>query len=419
MAQLKNSMQSPKNLDAILNPECSALLRDFPNADARAGELFAMHAKLFADKIEQLTGKKISFVSEEEIRLALRHKLLSMEQDLHRTLPAQDLTHIEGVTLLASHLLNALSHIFKDELFLSEVAIERLLCENPPRALLAHYECDSIVALAKRVPLRIALSVTRHTENDVWQNKYLTLLRGCGGHDFELRSIATCVIDTQEFLPMMKEANKLIKPWRMSHAKETGMVTFFTSTKGEDSPVSLLIRILVFLHYIYEVRYTGEFLSIQMKSVKQLGERLVDVILNHRDSFSTFTTPNVYDENLYWKKALDTFGEVFPLKDFSFFKDTISLGGFLAQNSNLISLNMIDALWDIGLSDSDTSAYFGKKREYFLYHMQEAFWYESLRHILDIPPEEMESLVISSLNIGDITFTTSLIETEISNFQKH
>lgn len=403
-------MKSIPHLAHILNDECTALIEALPNAHEKLEILAAQYQAQFCNKIAALGCDKSAQNAAECAHKKMIALINDIERSLEITYPALDLSNSESLLAFASSL-HALVPNKTNTYYLTERAIQKLLEANPPLALMKLHDVNTIKDLEEKLPLRMALAATRHTESDVWQHAYLASLSACTMADFENRTLSIQVIETTHYLQTLIDAGKVLKPWQMSHSKEAGVITFFTADNHIRTIAPLLTRIAVFLHYYYEVTSVGEFVANRAHSTNEepLGTTLVAIIHNHRDSFTHFTTPNIYDENLYWKHALVAFDTIFAIPAFDFFKDTASLGGRCAHTDELLSLNMIDVLWDISLSTTDIESYFGNNPKRFLYHMQESLWYDLLQNLLAITPDAMEKLVKASLHIGDITFTKDLV----------
>lgn len=403
-------MKSIPHLEHILNDECTALIEALPNAHEKLEILAAQYQTLFCNKVAALGCD----ISSPDAAVCAHKKMIWLIKEIERSLemryPTLDCSNSDALLAFGSSLHTLLPHN-TNTYYLTESAIVRLLETNPPHALMRLHHVDTIKDLQQKLPLRMALAATRHTESDAWQQTYLTSLSTCAIEDFEERTLTIQVIDMTHYSQTLIDAGKTPKPWRMSHSKETGVITFFTADKYAHHIAPLLTRIAVFLHYYYEVTSVGEFIANRSHhtSEESLGATLVAIIHNHRDSFAHFTTPNIYDENLYWKHALLAFDALFAIPAFDFFKDTASLGGRCADTGELLSLNIIDVLWDISLSATDIESYFGNNPKRFLYHMQESLWYDLLQDLLAITPKDMEKLVKASLHIGDITFTKAII----------
>lgn len=404
-------MQSITHLQHILNDECTALLEGLPDASKKLEVLAEKNRVMFLEKVKLLGCDTSSWDASACAHKKMTGLIKEIEDSLKNTFSSVELSNDDSLLKFGIALLGSIPNNTPNTKYLSDEAIAKLLHANPPHSLLKLYEVTDVEALSQKLSWRMILASTRHTEDDAWQYAYLALLGACTSDDFENREIAIQVIDTNHYAEALHNANRTLKPWRMSHSKEAGVITFFTADKDTPFVAPLLTRIAVFLHYYYEVTCAGAFVAenISKEGAQPIGTRLVAIIHNHRDSFAHFTTPNVYDENLYWKHALTVFDDIFHIPSFNFFKDTASLGGKCTETDELLSLNMIDVLWDSSLSDTDIEAYFGNDSKRFLYHMQESLWYDMLQNLLDISPDNMEKLVKQSLDIGDITFTKTLI----------
>ena len=409
-------MQSITHLQHILNDECTALLEGLPDASKKLKILAETNRALFLEKVAVLECDISSIDASTCAHRKMTELIKEIENSLKNTFSSVELSNYDSLLKFGIALLDSIPNNSANTKYLSDEAIKKLLAKSPPHALMKLHNTEDIESLGKKIPLRMILATTRHTEDDAWQYTYLSSLSSCTADDFEKRELTIHVIDMEQYSQTLTGVGRTLKPWRMSHSKETGVITFFTADKDTPFVAPLLTRIAVFLHYYYEVMYAGEFVAenTNKDASQPIGSKLVNVIRNHRDSFAHFTTPNVYDENLYWKRALTVFDDIFHIPSFNFFKDTASLGGKCTDASELLSLNMIDVLWDISLSDTDIEAYFGNDPKRFLYHMQESLWYDTLQNLLGIPAEDMEVLVKKSLDIGDITFTKALVASKRS-----
>lgn len=267
--------------------------------------------------------------------------------------------------------------------YLSEEKIEEILRIHPP---------NKIIDRSKNVPLsnREMLTLTRFTEDDDWQKQYLSILSKTSALDYTESYPLCTAIDAKLFKLIANKDCCNIKPWRVSHSKETGVIIFFKNHPTEVKTPYLLLT-LVFLHYLFEVNYFADF--IHQKAADSLGKRAVAVILAKDPGFPFLTDGNAHDETLYWQKGLAAFEQVTKIK-----LPRHLVNSFIISNGTVQSVNVIDVVWGMNKINQDKNV---------IYHLQQDLWYKILKSIF--VGGDFETIVKRSLTHSNVTFMRKVL----------
>jgi hypothetical protein len=290
--------------------------------------------------------------------------------------------------------------------YLKEEAAAMMLDKIPPVNLLTLETklLTSLTSLEK-------ISLTRHSESQTWQSNYLKLLEALPADAFETRTVNHNIIDKRKFAQIMDTSDMKQKPWRMSHAKETGFVNIFTHDSDSILGGTPSIQfVTVLFHYYYETLYAGQF---SLSNSEADRSRLLAQVISTREDKFPFFHPNCYTEHLYWKHALESFTlYTKDHLDVSFFAHTLSCGGYLNEPdpNGPISLNLIDHIWNLNIvNDIEKQSYFQFSNSSFLYHFREGLWYEILLDMVGTSSEEMQAYLKSHLHLGDQALTRAIL----------
>jgi len=221
------------------------------------------------------------------------------------------------------------------------------------------------------------------------------------------------LVDEGEYRRWLGASRQPVKPWRVSHSKEAGIITCFVSTNPYLFQTPHLQYTLLFLHYFYETAYASRFYkTIADTHPKSLGKEVVNSITNHADAFSFFH-PNAYSENLFWKKAEELFHNSYSIKDAKFFSDSAACSEYASsprREESVVSLNIVDHIWNSNFSGQDTIMPSSQPNQAsFLYHARQALWQNILNDLTGLTEEEMDTVIIQNLGLGDVAFTNKVI----------
>lgn len=273
--------------------------------------------------------------------------------------------------------------------FLSDAKIREILQELPPAALNTFLNRNSqLLSLSPREKL----SLTRFSEGKEWQDKYHEILSDTTSSDYERRLPKIISVDADSFSKLTQNSGNTLKPWGISHCKETGVIIFFEDfTPNVASPNFLMFS--VFLHYLFEVHHFSSF--IESRGVEKTGNLVKDILRERKPKFTFLTDGNAHDETLYWKKAFD---HLSTFAKFDNSKTSEHLKSLTIKNGELKSLNFIDVLWNMNdvYPSSET-----------IYHLQQEAWYQILEHIE--PTNNFDQIVAESLTLDNRSFLKKIV----------
>lgn len=281
--------------------------------------------------------------------------------------------------------------------YLKEERMRKILTDHPPKNLLEKYGAASINQLKSGHALPLLFSLTRITEEENWQTRFLELVGESTASDFEERSITFFTLGYDEFpdgLFIGKE-----KPWRTSHSKESGVI-FLTVDENERIKTPIILYTLVFLHYVQETTAAGSLINSTKDG--SLGEKLLQIITTTKKPLPG-SNPNIFSETVFWEKALEFFFDNFVgAKEVGTFFNKFqgSLEGVLKKDVR--SLNIIDQLWEINFYNNRLSEkYFGKKVSRFDYHLKESIFCELLKQAAGLSTKSFQEKVLQNLTVSD------------------
>lgn len=340
---------------------------------------------------------------------ALRGKIVNIERNLEQHFKGRSMYTISGVRSMLEEIFSASRTECPEGIFLSDDAAQRILEAHPPVRLLSLLTTNSINGGSVTFSPREILGLTRQSESTEWQETYYKILTEEPAESFVPGTPLIVVIDPTTSEEPFTHPEQQLKPWNMTHIKESGVIVCFTMREEQQLKVPLLQYSSVFLHYLYETTCSGAYLAENKRSGALLGARITNVIKGDAHRFPFFSA-NTYSETIFWERALVQFGKLFPSDAFAFFADTTSCGGHAMHEGDvegtLVSLNIVDHIWNVSLSGThETEQYFGSTIPDFLYHFQEVFWYTLFAYLQGWDDQRMEKEVLTQLHVGDIPFT--------------
>jgi hypothetical protein len=279
----------------------------------------------------------------------------------------------------------------------------------PPTALLEHYNILDVTTLSEEIEPEFILAITRHSENHPWQTKYQELLKNLTPADFEERKITTYAVDTHFIEPLFNKNKHHIKPWRLSHSKESGVVMIFTLKREDEMKTPCLLQIAVFLHYMYEVMYASHFFKSTTVDVDFFGTKVSKFIKGNEKGFSFLTDKNTYSETLYWDLAIKKLIEKWCPVQLQAFKNSSIITD--TKPIPIYSLNIVDMLWNINLSNV-AGEYFQNENLNFTYHFMQSLWSKIIYTASPHSKEKIHEILIQNLEKNDDTITKLLLQKE-------
>ncbi len=273
--------------------------------------------------------------------------------------------------------------------FLSDCKIREILTTHPPKILKKHL---SINPELNSLSPRGQLSLTRFSENYDWQRKYHKILARTTFSDYEARLPECINIDANSFSELTRHSGQAIKPWGVSHSKETGIIIIFENFSPQILTPNFLM-FSVFLHYIFEVHHFSSF--IQENSHLKTGQVVKNILRNREPMLPFITDGNAHDETLYWRKAIK------KIPDYTNLNDKIL--GACTQSCTIKegfvrSLNIIDILWNINNIYPESNT---------IYHLQQEIWYCLLKYIDSTG--HFEDTVKESLMLDNVSFLNKVL----------
>lgn len=391
-----SNLSAIETLNDLVEGQLLPLLQSLPKSTSVSDFLVRSAHKKFESKVAPLCTK----AEETNLQSSIDQLILRIEHDLESVYEWGPFHTIVGLRKNTEHAYSYCSLENEPGYFISEQCAQKILKLHPPVALKETSEIGN--------PLQ-RLALTRHTEDTIWQKQYSNILSTLTHRDFETRCVEYAVYDSEALSSVLNLSGQRKKPWRISHSKETGIINCFTHPEHEKLPVPLLQHLLVLFHYFFETKSAGLYIKKQAhENGEEVGRYINQMIHSHESRFSFFH-PNTYSEHIFWEKALALFLNQFRSANTEFFMDTIDCGARSADKNHIISLNIVDRVWDINLSQNqDSAAYFGTDPTRFTYHFKEALWYNALCQMTGLSTRQAEKLILENLHLGDKDLTTLL-----------
>jgi hypothetical protein len=294
---------------------------------------------------------------------------------------------------------------------LTEDAAADLLLSHPPAVMIDALGYGSARELVAREGAIPALSLTRATEDPDWQARYKDLLATRTADDFTPRRIELMPVDSRRFRGAFMSSKQTRKLWRATHAKETGVVVCLTHDDPDSLRTPRLQYVLVAMHYFFETAYASRhYRTAAARDPERLGREVVNTIESHREKL-TFFYSNVYSENLFWEKALDLFARAFPGRAVDWFRAVSARGEYCRSTgvqNIVVSLNLVDHLWNMNLLGNAGMDSFQHDTIYFLYHFRGALWQEIFNELTGLG-STMEELIVENMGVGDAVLTDRVL----------
>ena len=396
-------------MDRLLNSSFARDVQAIPGAEDRIRDVLLANRDKFSTSLKKLG---VSTLSTAEIHHAIAACVTRIEKELGRVYDASALLDAERLRNLLGQISQLCPGGHEGFVLRGDVAA-RLLERLPPVNLmdaLGHHSIRTLIA--GEDPLNV-VAMCRTTEDEAWQARYKQLLNDLTADDFEVRPIRYFVADTAIYRPAFLNSKHLPKLWRISHNKETGIITCLTLDELGPLRVPLLQYVLVFLHYFFETALASEYYrKVAQTGSERLGPAIVASIYSHTNKL-TFFYSNVYSENLFWDRALRVFAAAFDSEDIRLLSALDDCGEYVpssgAQDS-IVSLNLVDHIWNLNFLGHGVGVdTFQHDTIYFLYHFRGALWHAIVSELAAMRPDEMQALIVSNLGTGDTALTHQLL----------
>lgn len=396
------------HLDQLLNARFAALLEPIAGAEARVGEVLERNRAEFGRKVAALG---LSEPSAADIHEALQRAIVRIDDGLDRRYGRAAAFSARGLDEVIADVLARLPASARRRFCLTERAAVGLLELDPPRAMIDALGYGSTSALVQAEGPLTVLTLTRITEDAVWQERYKSRVASLTAAAFEERPVAHVAIDSSRYRSAFMNSKQPPKLWRVTHSKEAGLIATLTPDDPLRFQTPLLQYVLAVLHYVYETMYASRSYT-QAAAVDPAGlGRHVARTIDSREARLTFFYTNVYAGNLYWDNAIRTFAGLFPSDEASWFSDASARGEFCesaAVQPVVAALNLIDQLWNLNFLGAGGIGAGGSDGMSFLYHFRGALWQEAIGAVTGLG-DRLEPFVVDSLGDGDLTMTQRLL----------
>jgi choline kinase len=395
-------------MDQLLNSHFAPLVEDIPDAHDRVRGVLRRNKEEFIQKVADLGVPTLSAV---EIHRALQSQVDSIDRTMSSAFGCDSIADLDGLRSMTAHIASLCPQPLEIGFCLTEEAAADLLTAHPPVTMMEALGYGSARELVSREGAIPALSLTRATEEPDWQVRYKALLAERTAEDFAPRRIELLAVDAERFRRAFMSSKQPRKLWRATHAKETGTVVCLTHDDPERLRTPLLQYVLVAMHYFFETAYASQhYRDAAASDPDNLGREVVNTIESHREKL-TFFYSNVYSENLFWERALELFARAFPGPAIEWFRGASARGEYCLSTgvqNIVVSLNLVDHLWNMNLLGNAGMEAFQHDTIYFLYHFRGALWQEIFSELTG-RGSTMEALIVENLGVGDAVLTNRVL----------
>tara|TARA_B100000508_G_scaffold139308_1_gene137039 strand:- start:205 stop:1287 length:1083 start_codon:yes stop_codon:yes gene_type:complete len=271
--------------------------------------------------------------------------------------------------------------------FLSEAVIEHILKEHPPVILESFCKSGQ-----NKFTNRTKLALSRFTEDRNWQHSYHKVLNTLQFKDFEHRKPVCIEISIETLATLATDSGHILKPWGLSHSKETGVIIYFDGHETS-LPTPNLLTLAVFLHYLHEVEHYSKFLETNQNL--QAGQLTKNIIRSKEPILPFLTDGNAHDETLYWEEAIKDLGDIIVIPK------NLLTNNLSFSNQTATSMNFIDLIWNINNIGSCSN---------HIYHLQQEKWFELLSDLANLSKEEFNRKAKNSLMLDNLSFMQKLLK---------
>lgn len=396
-------MNPLKELDHLLGSDMQALIEPIPGA----GEVVLRELQANNLRFKQWLSRH-NRENAHEVREFFATYITRVESELSIGHASGELTHAEGMSAAVEDFRKTSTRGPKLGLFLMEDAARSLLLQQPPENLMRGTDSKDLAALFAKISPIQCLALTRHTESNEWQERYLNELAMLTSDRFEEREVRYFIVDVRIYARALQSAGRPLKPWRMSHSKEAGVITCFTHEEVDSLRTPRLILAALLFHYTEEILRAARALRHLPRRTSGPGQYISAIIRSTQRKLPYFS-PNTHSEALYWENALAELDAAHPSLGIKEYIPLLTCGGFLDDTDHPVSLNLIDHLWNVNFNEKNPG-YFKFPTKDFVYHFREALWSEVLRRLRKLTSDEMSHAVFHALDIDDVELTRMMLE---------
>jgi choline kinase len=395
-------------MDHLLNSHFAPLVEDVPNAHDRVRRVLRRNKEEFIQKIGELGVPSLAAV---DVHSALQSQVNSIDATLSDAFGGASIDDLDGLRAMTAHVSSLCPESLQIGFCLTDDAAADLLMAHPPVTMIDALGYRSARELVDREGATTALSLTRATEEPDWQVRYKELLATRTADDFAPRRIELLPVDSRRWLGAFMSSKQPRKLWRTTHAKETGVVVCLTHDNPDSLRTPRLQYVLVAMHYFFEAAYASRhYRTAASRDPEGLGREVVNTIESHREKL-TFFYSNVYSENLFWERALELFARAFPGPAIDWFRGASARGEYCRSTgvqNIVVSLNLVDHLWNMNLLGNAGMEAFQHDTIYFLYHFRGALWQEIFSELTGLG-STMEELIVENMGVGDAVLTDRVL----------
>jgi choline kinase len=396
-------------LDHLLNAHFAPLVEDIPDADRQVRNVVRRNKQEFIDCVEALGVGSLSAI---QLHRELQRMVEAIDEGLEDTYARDIIYSTGGLTDMMSAIFARTPEELRTGYCLTDAAAAELLQSHPPKTMMDALGYRSTAELLRREWPRAALALTRATEDPDWQVRYKTLLSQRTAADFEERPIEYVSVDAKRYRAAFMNSKQPAKLWRITHSKEAGVVAALTPDGIASFRAPLLQYVLVYIHYFFETAFASKYYRhVSERSPERVGAEVVNTIDAHREKL-TFFYSNLYSENLFWDRALDLFAEIFPGPEMAWFGRARARGEYCLSTgvqNIVVSLNVIDHLWNVNFLSHAGMEAFQHDTIYFLYHFRGALWQEVVNELTGLGAAR-ERVIVENLGLGDTRLTRQLFD---------
>jgi hypothetical protein len=397
-------------LDHLLNAHFAPLVEDVPDAGGQVRNVLRRNKQEFIECVDALGVGSLSAI---QLHRELQRMVESMDAKLGDTYAPDMIYSTGGLTDMMSAIFARTPDDLQTGFALTDAAIADLLQCHPPAMMMDALGYRSTAELLRREWPRAALALTRATEDPDWQARYKTLLSQRTAEDFEERKIEHLSVDAKRYRAAFMNSKQPPKLWRITHSKEAGVVAALTPDGIAGFRAPLLQYVLVFIHYFFETGFASKYYGyVAARAPERVGAEVVSTIDTHREKL-TFFYSNLYSENLFWDRALDLFADMFPSAEMDWFGRARARGEYCLSTgiqNIVVSLNVIDHLWNVNFLSHAGMEAFQHDTIYFLYHFRGALWQEVVNELTGLGSAARERIIVENLGLGDTRLTRQLFD---------
>jgi hypothetical protein len=336
-----------------------------PGVDLRlTGEIYgSLHMKMRA------LGLDPEDTTPRELYQALLNLAALHDRFLAQKLGVPEPTNPEMVLPLVKRLVERIK-MPKHAWVMKPVAAKKLLKATPPKQLMKALHYRSLDSMLKREPAHLLLTVARHTESAIWQQKFLSSYKKLKPGDFEVRAIEVEYLNSSHWQYVGK-AYALQHRTNILHASEVGTIVMLP-LPATNLPGITLMSLLLVLHYINEIRAQSTYLKfhhLQPNFAARMISNLTEPTISHAtiagqpihwrvihryygtqnaEAHPEIFQPHIQPEDMAYRQAEHTLFHLEPALHFWQDMDYVGLpqaaGGSVSFNLMDVAINLVNRL---------------------------------------------------------------------------